>query len=159
MKKTVKICLIVFVCLLIVGWVFVALTWFNIEIFDNWWEVIVSRSSRDSNCWYKERQHNKKVSECNDKCVIVSWYSEHAFYERYFDRYGEKPKENCYKRMTSFGEYICSDFEYSRDFSYKYTWYNEWINAVFSSDVEKIKEYNECIRECWPMLEQPQCLH
>ena len=118
---------------------------------------VVVRFTYDS-CWYKEYQHNKKISECNDKCVIISWYSEHAFYERYLDKYGEEPKENCHKHMTSFGEYMCLDFEYPKDFSYKYAGYNEWIQTVFPSDVEKIKKYNECIRWCWPMVEPVMCL-
>lgn len=149
-KKFKIICIFLF----ILG-VCIIVFWWGLDKYLNWKS---ENLAYDPGCWYKEYQHNKEIWECNDKCEIVDWYSEHAFYQRYLDKYWGKPVQNCYKTMRSFGESVCLDFEYPRDFSYKYTWYNEWINEEFPSYVEKIKEYNRCIRKCWPMVEQPMCL-
>lgn len=123
------------------------------------WQRLYGNLAYDPDCWYEEYLYNKKIWKCNDKCEIVDGYSEYAFSQRYLNKYWEMPKENCYNYTYVAGEYICLDFEYPMDFSYKYMWYNEWINEKFSSDVEKIKEYNKCIRECWPRVESVMCLH
>jgi len=108
-------------------------------------------------CGQSEWAHNKKIEECNDKCEILEWYNEQSFRQWYIWKYWKGPiYVPCNNAWFSND---CGIYQYPKDFSKKYygSWYSEWVQINFSSDLEKINEYNECIRKCWPMVEQPEC--
>ena len=165
--------LITFTILILITGTWFALTWykvipnwFNIEFFNDWlkidwWESVTHPklilNSSNSNCW-DEYWYNKRILNCKSKCETIEWYWESIFIQRYTEKYWEKPQKNCYKSTISDNARKCYYYKYPEDFSYNYTWYDEWIHEIFSLDIEKIKEYNECIRGCWPMVEPPMCL-
>ena len=174
MKNFLRVCLIIIVILVVICWTWFVLTWykvipnwFDIEFFNDWlkidwWESVTYYPLKFdwiSRCWSrqtKESQQNTEVSKCKNKCETIEWYWESIFIQRYIEKYWKRPQKNCYKTTVSGNAEDCSyyKFQYPEDFSYNYTWYDEWIHEAFPSDIEKIHDYNNCIQACWPMVEE-----
>jgi len=131
--------------------------------FNEWWKItklpewsLDTSNTKTIECnYYVRHSQNSCVETCKNKCEKIEWYWEREFIQRYNEKYWKKPQKNCYKSMNGDNVRKCYSYKYPEDFSYNYSWYEEWIKDIFPFDIQKIQEYNNCIQICWPMMDIP----
>ena len=143
MKRFLKICLIVFVCLVIIGWVWATLTWFN--VIPNWfWNEFICSNNYDI-----EDYDYSKVGES------VEWYDYLNLKSRFIWKYWEVPKswrnpngDYCPMYSCRPGEY-CPSVRLDSVECKAWPYYEMWLEDTFTSDeIEKINKYKSCFKSC-----------
>lgn len=176
MKKFLKICLIVFICLVVVGWAWVALTWFS--VIPNWfgvgflnhWLQTISLSEnslkfdwRDPECSSKCNAECKAYedepfwylcwNDCISVCSLPKWEDCTSkcgadIWEDLELLYNySNYKEWCINFVWSWWKLDCIWHDFKPLYEEKY--YNEWVREKFDWYQDILFEYDKCKVACW----------
>ena len=150
MKKFLKVCLIVFICLVIIGWALAALTWFNV-IPNRFWIEILSGRDDNSNSNNNDNEvcyNYHKVTECRSKCEFVEWYDVQSLESRFAWKSLEI-RNYCPEYYCGWS-YYCPAQNLDRVECNAWPHYKTWLQDMFTLDeIEKINEYKSCFDSCW----------